>query len=159
MARAFGICLLLLVIVPCPVEAVARNKQSVKVPESLLGVRVGSSLEEAHAALEGLGTFGGRATRDGGRKEAWTLRKTAYSSLAYQTDGRGRVKWVMGFVRPGKEIPFSKLGDVKQATRQTEAEVVWTIESPQGSYRVVANGAEGRARRVYLLALTLSTKQ
>jgi hypothetical protein len=147
----FTVCVLL---VPGLAGGAAQNgKPTIRVSDSILGVRIGSSLEEAHAALEGLGTFGGRATRDGGRKEAWTFQKTDFSSLAYQTNGKGRIKWVMGFVRPGKQISFSKLGDLKQTMKNSPSEVVWTVETIPVSYRVGAIGMAGRARRVYLIAL------
>lgn len=124
-----------------------------KVADSILGVRIGSSLEEAHAKLKDLGTVGGRATRDGGRKEAWTLKGGEFTSVAYRTDAAGRVVWLTGFVRPGKEIPFSQLGDLARATGKDDTEAAWTVETPGGGYRLVAKGPNGRARVVYLLSL------
>lgn len=118
---------------------------------SILGVRLGASLEETQELLKPLGTMGGRGTRDGGRKEAWTLKGTDFASITYQTTGKGRVKWVMAFLRPGKEIPFEKLGDLKFATLRNQTDVVWSFEDPQGNYRVAARGAEGRARVIYLM--------
>jgi hypothetical protein len=124
-----------------------------KVADSILGVRIGSSLEEAHAKLKDLGTVGGRATREGGRKEAWTLKGGDFTSVAYKTDAAGRVVWLTGFVRPGREIPFSQLGDLARATGKDEAQAAWTVETPGGGYRLVAKGPNGRARVVYLLSL------
>ncbi len=124
-----------------------------KVLDSLLGVRIGSSLEEAHAKLKDLGTVGGRATREGGRKEAWTLKGGEFTSVAYKTDASGRVVWLTGFVRPGKEIPFSQLGDLARASGKDETEAAWTVEAPGGGYRLVAKGPKGKARVVYLLSL------
>ncbi|HEU4595792.1 MAG TPA: hypothetical protein VFS10_11680 [Pyrinomonadaceae bacterium] len=125
-----------------------------KVLDSILGVRIGSSLEEAHAKLKDLGTVGGRATREGGRKEAWTLKGGEFTSIAYKTDASGRVVWLTGFVRPGKEIPFSQLGDLARANGKDETEAAWTVEAPGGGgYRLVAKGPKGKARVVYLLSL------
>jgi hypothetical protein len=128
------------------------------VSDSILGVKVGMTLEEVHEKLKPLGTFGGRGTREGGRKEAWTLKKTDFSSVAYQTDGRGRVKWVTGFVRPGKEIRFEKLGDLSRATKNTEQEAVWNVERAEGNYRLMAKGAGGRAQVIQILWVTLPAK-
>jgi hypothetical protein len=137
----------------CGVRATAQGGGA-KVLDSILGVRIGSSLEEAHAKLKGLGTVGGRATREGGRKEAWTLKGGEFTSVAYKTDASGRVVWLTGFVRPGREIPFSKLGDLARANGKDETEAAWTVESPGGGgYRLVAKGPGGRARVVYLLSL------
>ena len=124
-----------------------------KVFDSILGVRIGSSLEEAHAKLKDLGTVGGRATREGGRKEAWTMKGGDYTSVAYKTDASGRVVWLTGFVRPGKEIPFSQLGDLARATGKDDTQAAWTVETPGGGYRLVAKGPSGKARVVYLLSL------
>src|SRR5688500_17939204 len=125
-----------------------------KVLDSILGVRIGSSLEEAHAKLKDLGTVGGRATREGGRKEAWTMKGGEFTSVAYKTDATGRVVWLTGFVRPGKEIPFSKLGDLARANGKDSTQAAWTAEAPGGGgYRLVAKGPDGKARVVYLLAL------
>ena len=125
-----------------------------KVIDSILGVRIGSSLEEAHAKLKDLGTVGGRATREGGRKEAWTMKGGDFTSVAYKTDGAGRVVWLTGFVRPGKEIPFARLGDLARATGKDANEAAWTVETPEGGYRLVAKGPNGKARVVYLLSLS-----
>lgn len=124
-----------------------------KVVDSILGIRIGSSLEEAHAKLKDLGTVGGRATREGGRKEAWTMKGGDFTSIAYKTDAAGRVVWLTGFVRPGKEIPFKQLGDLARATGKDANEAAWTVATPEGGYRLVAKGPNGKARVVYLLSL------
>ncbi|HYN86445.1 MAG TPA: hypothetical protein VER32_14440 [Pyrinomonadaceae bacterium] len=124
-----------------------------RVTDSVLGVGVGTTIEEAHARLKDLGTVGGRATRDGGRKEAWTLKETDFTSVAYKTDAKGRVQWVTGFVREGREIPFEKLGDPARAVASGDTEIAWSVERPEGDYRLVAKGPNRRARVVYLLSL------
>src|SRR5258705_13898770 len=93
-----------------------------QVTNSILGVGIGASLDQAHAKLDRLSTREMRSMREareeeaeereGGRKEAWTLKATDYTSVALQTDRKGRVVWITGFLRPGKEIPFAKLGNL-----------------------------------------------
>lgn len=124
-----------------------------RVTDSVLGVRIGTTIEEAHALLKDLGTVGGRATRDGGRKEAWALKETDFTSVAYKTDAKGRVQWVTGFVREGREIPFEKLGDPASAVASADTEIAWSVERPEGDFRLVAKGPNRRARVVYLLSL------
>lgn len=151
-----GVCVAAgLLFVVCSLGAGRAGAQAggAKVADSILGVRIGSSLEEAHARLKDLGTVGGRATREGGRKEAWTLKGGDFTSVAYKTDAAGRVVWLTGFVRPGREIPFSQLGDLARATGKDETQAAWTVETPGGGYRLVAKGPNGRARVVYLLSL------
>ena len=147
-------CLSSLVVVLLLTSAVSAQKsKQTRTIDSLLGVSIGSTLEEARAKLTPLGTGGGRDTRDGGRKEAWTLKGTDYATLAFKTDGKGRVVWVSAFARPGKEIPFSKLGDLSKTMQAPESEAIWNIETPQGRYRLVAKGANRKASVVYLLSL------
>jgi hypothetical protein len=141
-----------LLLAGCAARAAAQGGGA-KAIDSILGVRIGSSLEEAHEKLKGLGTVGGRATRDGGRKEAWAMKGGDFTSVAYRTDASGRVVWLTGFVRPGKEIPFAKLGDLAQTSGRDNTEAAWTVETPGGGYRLVAKGPSGKARVVYLLSL------
>jgi len=141
----------------------ARDGKRARVARSILGVEVGASLEEAHEKLEALGTSSSKESgeeRDGeeGRKEAWTLRETDYSALALGADDEGRVVWVSGFVRPGRDIPFSDLGDVASAVHSSDMQVVWNVETPDGGYRLVAKGSGGRARVVYLLSLAADSR-
>lgn len=145
------------VFVSRPVVAASASQEK-KMKDAILGVSVGTHIDEVHAKLKSLGTVGGRATRDGGRKEAWTLKKTEYSSIAYKTDARGHVVWVTGFVRPGKEMAFTKFGDLSQALRNTHDEVVWNVNRPEGNFRLMATGTQGKARLVQMVALVMPSK-
>lgn len=146
-------CLSALVILLLLGSAVAQKSKDARVINSILGVSIGNTLEETRSKLSSRGSGGGRDTRDGGRKEAWTLKGTEYATLAFKTDGKGKVVWVSAFARPGKEIPFSKLGDLSKAARAADSQAIWNRETPQGSYRLVAKGANGKASVVYLLSL------
>lgn len=152
-------CLSALVILLLLGSAVAQKSKEARVINSILGVSIGSTLEETRAKLSPLGTGGGRDTRDGGRKEAWTLKGTDYATLAFKTDGKGKVVWVSAFARPGKEIPFSKLGDLSKAARAADSQAIWNVETPQGGYRLVAKGPNGKASVVYLLSLAFPEVQ
>lgn len=134
-------------------RVVVAQGEKQKAVDSILGVRVGTKIEEAHEKLKTLGTVGGRATREGGRKEAWTLKETEFTSVVYKTNAAGRVVWITGFVRPGKEIPFDKLGDLTRATGKDKTEAVWDVETQGGGYKLVAKGPDGKARVVTLISL------
>lgn len=152
-------CLSALVILLLLGSAIAQKSKDARVINSILGVSIGNTLEETRAKLSSLGSGGGRDTRDGGRKEAWTLKGTEYATLAFKTDGKGKVVWVSAFARPGKEIPFSKLGDLSKAARAAESQAIWNVETPQGGYRLVAKGVQGKASVVYLLTLAFPEMQ
>jgi hypothetical protein len=133
--------------------AAAQKTTSPVVVETLDGIGIGSSIDDVRSRLAQIGTGGGRDTRDGGRKEAWTLKETDYASLAFKTNKAGKVVWVSAFVRPGREILFTKLGDPAKATTLTQAQAIWNVNSSGSGYRLVAKGAEGKASVVYLLSL------
>ena len=120
---------------------------------SLNGIGVGTSVDEARSILGRIGTGGGRNTRDGGRKEAWTLRESEFATIAFKSNGSGRIVWISAFIRQGKEVPFTKLGDTAKATSLSTSQVIWNVGSARGGYRLVAKGIEGKATVVYLLAL------
>ena len=116
--------LLLLVFLAASVGS-AQKVERAGVPDSILGVGIGSSLDEAHAKLDRLRIREGRNAheeteneareeqeqeREGGVKEAWALRSTNYATVALKVDRDRRVVSITGFVRAGKEIPFAKLG-------------------------------------------------
>ena len=146
MRHRIGSLLILLVIV---VTAYAQETAVT----SLGGISIGTSLEDARSILNRIGTGGGRDTRDGGRKEAWTLKESEFNSIAFKSNGAGRIVWISAFVRPGKEVEFTKFGDPAKATSWSTSQAIWNVGSERGGYRLVAKGIEGRANVVYLLAL------
>lgn len=127
-------------------------QESTAIP-SLRGIAIGSTLDDVRATLTRIGTGGGRDTRDGGRKEAWTLKETDFATLAFKSNSAGKIVWVSAFARPGKELPFAKLGDPAKATSFSTSQAIWNVGSERNGYRLVAKGAEGKASVVYLLSL------
>ena len=117
------------------------------------GIGIGTSLEDARSILGRIGTGGGRDTRDGGRKEAWTLKESDFASIAFKSNGAGRIVWISAFVRPGKEVEFTTFGDPAKATSWSKSQAIWNVGNARGGYRLVAKGMEGRANVVYLLSL------
>jgi hypothetical protein len=149
-AKTFATALLMLLLA---VSAVAQKTPPPAAVETIDGIGIGTSIDEARSKLSQIGTGGGRDTRDGGRKEAWTLKETDFGTMAFKTNKAGKVVWVSAFVRPGREVLFAKLGDPAKATTLTKSQAIWNISSPSGGYRLVAKGAEGKASVVYLLSL------
>lgn len=155
-ARVFF--LLGLVLLSPFVMAQTANNRS-RVGDSILGVRIGTSLEEARKKLEPLSIRTDGSTdededkEDGGTKRVWRLKGTKYTSVALKTNRKGRVVWVTGFVRPSEELLFSELGDTSRAVRSTDSQAIWNVATPTGGYRLVGKGENGRARVIYLLSL------
>jgi hypothetical protein len=155
----FFLCLLFL----ASTMVLAQKSKGKQVTNSILGVGIGASLDQAHAKLDRVSTRETRSMREareeeaeereGGRKEAWTLKATDYTSVALQTDREGRVVWITGFLRPGKEIPFAKLGNLSSAIGLTDSRAIWNVATSDGGYRLVAKGQNHKARVIYLLSL------
>lgn len=148
---------LILLVLASPV--LAEQSQPPLVIDSILGVGIGTSLDQAREKLDRLSKPEGRhegVTEEepkGSRKEAWALRGTNYVTVALKVDREGRVVWITGFVRPGKEIPFAKLGNLSSASAVTKARAIWNVATPNGGYRVIAKGQNGKARVVSILSL------
>lgn len=136
-----------------PAEARAQTNKNVQVADSIFGVSIGAKLTDVRKRLDQLGTSGGRDTRDGGRKEAWALHGTDFSHITVRADKQANIAWVSGFLRPGKEILFTTLGDPALVKGLTDSQAIWNVETPDGGYRLVAKGREGKATVVYLLSL------
>lgn len=98
--------------------------QSGKVQTAILGIELDSTLESAHAKLDSLGQPSDRpldgADETGERNErehkiSWQLAKTDYASVFVKADEKNRVTYIAGYLRPGKEMPFDKMGQVEKA--------------------------------------------
>jgi hypothetical protein len=151
-------CLLPLVLFASSPDAAGSRP---RVLDSILGIRVGSTLADARARLEPLAVQQvgqpeeeEKEEREEGRTKAWTLKSSDYRSVALNVNDADRVVWITGFVRPGKEIPFSRLGDLSIADRATDSQAIWNVPTPSGGYRLVARGQNRRARVVSLLSPT-----
>ena len=156
-----GLALAFLLLVSFP--ALAQKSERTRVIDSILGVGIGTSLDQVHAKLDPLSTRESRDShkeaedRKAGRKQAWTLNATDFATIAVKTNGQGRVVWITGFVRPGKDIPFANLGNLSSAASLTDTRAIWSVATPGGGYRLVAKGQNGKARVISLLSLATPT--
>ncbi len=132
------------------------NAKSVKVMKSILGVELGSTLEAAHAKLDKLCDSAHRPKEEkeddadeGEQKVLWELSKTDYSFVFVKADDEGRITYVSGFLRPGKEIPFKKIGESAKAPVQNANMIAWDVLRPKRPlYRVVASGQNRKAGKI-----------
>src|SRR4029077_20037704 len=144
-----------------PLEVRMANAKSVKVQTNILGVELGSTLEQAHAKLDKLKDLSLQAKeekKDSDNDEEsenrvlWQLAKTEYSAVYIKADDKGRITYINGFLRPGKEIPFDKIGDIKKAPVQSSSVIAWDVIRPNRPLsRVVASGKDRRANSVTIL--------
>lgn len=133
--------------------------ESVKVQTDLLGLEMGMSVEAAHRKLDPLSDPAKPFVEEGGKDEdgqekqgeeqhrvVWQLAKSDFSSIYIKADRADRIEYISGVLRPGKEIPFVKIGQVEKAPISSENNVVWDMVRPKKPLiRVVARGENGRA--------------
>lgn len=135
-----------------PYEDRLAAAQSVKVMTSILGLELGSTLEQAHTKLDKLSdpAHPPKEEEEGReRKVLWQLARTDYSAVFVKSDERKRITYINAFLRPGKEIPFEKIGDTKKAPLQDINTIAWDVLRPNRPlFRVVASGADQRASSI-----------
>ena len=141
-----------------PFEERLAAAESVKVQTVILGIELDSTLESAHSKLDSLGKpsatsldgadeVAGRTEEE--RKVSWQLAKTDYGSVFVKADAKERITYIAASLRPGKEIPFDKIGQLEKAPVLTDRVVAWDVVRPNRPLiRVVARGSERKANSI-----------
>ncbi|HSI73833.1 MAG TPA: hypothetical protein VK934_11720 [Fimbriimonas sp.] len=148
--------MILCALLPAVLFGLGRQPQTGRVIDSILGVSVGASFEESRELLDRFGKGGEseeEEREEAGEKMAWRFDSGEFTAIAVRADDQGRVKWVTGFLRPGKERPFETIGDLKLGV-STQNEAIWNIRTGSSAYRVVAKGSNKRASVMYLIRLS-----
>jgi len=108
--------------------------KSVKVQTAILGIELDSTLESAHSKLDSLGHAMARAIDEGGElakrsegehKVSWQLARTDYGSVFVKADEKERITYIAAYLRPGKEMPFDKIGQLEKAPVLSDRVVAW----------------------------------
>ena len=159
-----------------PLEVREKNAMTVKVLSSVLGVHLGMSVKEAHAKLDRLSEpahppkeeaeeeeSGGSAdvkeekkseAENIPRKILWQLKTTDYSAIFVKSGEKGRLIYIQALLRPGKEIPFTKLGELKKAPIHDSRTVAWDVLRPNKPlFRVLGNGNEQKASAITIFVV------
>ena len=140
-----------------PYEDRLAAAQSVKVTISILGLELGSTLEQAHAKLDKLSdpAHPPKEEEEGPeRKILWQLARTDYSAVFVKSDEKGRITYINAFLRPGKDIPFEKIGDTKKAPLQDVNTIAWDVQrAKRPLFRVVAKGADRKANNIAIFVV------
>lgn len=140
-----------------PFETRLANAKSVKVLTSILGLELGSTIKQAHTKLDKLNDPAhppkeegeDEAEKDEEHKVLWQLAKTDYAFVFVKADEKDRITYINGTLRPGKEIPFDKIGDSKKAPVQDANTIAWDVlRAGRPLFRVVAKGAERKANTI-----------
>ena len=143
-----------------PYEQRRAAAESVKVMISILGLELGSTIQQAHAKLDNLSDpahppkeeeEGAEKGEGPQHKVLWQLAETDYSFVFVKTNEKERISYIKAFLRPGKEIAFEKIGEVKKAPVQNDSAIAWDVLRPDHPHiRVVAEGAGRKANTVII---------
>jgi hypothetical protein len=137
-------------------ERLAKAK-SVKVQTDILGIGIDSSLVAAHTTFDSLGDAAHRPKEkvddvepdEPEHKVLWQLAKTDFGSVYVKADDKDRITYIAAYLRPGKEMPFDKIGELKKAPVLTDRVVAWDVVRPNHPLiRVVARGSERKANSI-----------
>ena len=142
---------------PAPFRERLAAAKSVKVMMSILGLELGSTLEQAHARLDKLSAskLPPKEEAEGAEhKVLWQLGKTDYSAVFVETDSENRITYINAILRPGREIPFEKIGETKKAPVQDANTIAWDVVRPTSPlFRVVARGANRKAGNITMFVV------
>jgi hypothetical protein len=124
----------------------------------ILGIELDSTLEGAHSKLDSLGQPSARPLdgadetaeqTEGEHKVSWQLAKTDYGLVFVKADEKERITYIAAYLRPGKEMPFEKIGQLEKAPVLTDRVVAWDVVRPNRPLiRVVARGSERKANSI-----------
>lgn len=130
----------------------------VKVQTDILGVTVGTSLADARLRfskfadaehppkVEGDGSVAAAEREESEHKILWELSKSDFATAFIKLDGHDRVTYVQGKFRPGKEVAFTKIGELNKAPVATPNIIAWdVVRNDRPLIRVVAEGMVQRA--------------
>jgi hypothetical protein len=143
-----------------PYEVRLANAKSVKVMKPVFGLELGMTVERAHHLLDRLsarehppkeegGPEEGNAEHEDEHKVLWQLAGTDYSAVFIKADPHDVVAYIQAIVRPGKEIPFQKIGELNKAPVQNATTIAWDVIRPkQPLYRVLARGSDSKANTI-----------
>lgn len=124
---------------------------------AILGLTIGSSMQEARARLDPLRENVGYTPDEkerSGRRVYWKLKGTDYDWVMAWGDPQGRITRIRGVLREGKWLPFREIGGSEKAAALSPAAAKWNLRAADGTrFRMVAQGADEKAQTVYMFAL------
>lgn len=114
-------------------------------------------MEEARAKLDPFrvpAVYTPDGKEKSGRRIYWKLRETEFDWIMAWASAEGKITRLRGVYRAGQEKPFQEIGDLAQAASVSSEAVKWNLRRPQGPYyRLIAQGAEQKAKTVYMFSL------
>lgn len=147
-----------------PLEVRMANAKSVKVQTTILGIELGATLKEAHAKLDKLRDpsqatkeekeDSEKADEENESRVLWQLAKSEYSAVYIKADDKEKITYINASLRPGREVPFAKIGDIKKAPVQSANVIAWDVIRPHRPlFRVVASGQDQKANNISIFVV------
>ena len=74
--------------------------------------------------------------------------------MMVKADNEQRLTSMTVSLRPGKEAPFDKIGEISKAPIHTETQVAWDVLQPNRPLiRVIASGANNKASTISIFVV------
>ena len=142
--------------VQSPAAEASPKPRSIESTGRILGLAIGDTLESAREQLDPLrapGSYPPDEKELQGRRIYWKLAGTDYDWIMAWADKQGKVTRVRAVLRAEHQKPFAEIGDLSAAITSDPQTVRWNLKTAAGSpYRLVAQGADGRAISVYMFS-------
>lgn len=128
--------------------------QTIESTGKVLGVGIGTSMNEARAKLDPLRVADERAPdrkEKAGTRVYWKLKETEYDWIIAWANREGEITRLRAMLRRERAKPFAEIGELSRATVNLPERAVWDIKHEDGEhFRLVAEGREQRAATLYM---------
>ena len=138
-------------------QAPASARKTIEASGEILGIAIGSTMEEARARLEQLSVpaeDGSEAEEEDERRTFWKLKATEFDWIMAWAKTDGRITRVRAVFRPNQGKAFKEIGRLETAASVDSERVKWNLRTREGAnFRLIAQGAQERATSVYMFSL------
>lgn len=125
----------------------------------IFGLAIGSEMEAARrklAPFRDTAQHTPDAKELSGRRIYWKLRETEFDWIMAWANGEGKITRMRAVYRAASPLPFEKVGDLQTATTVSDTTAKWDLRRPNGAaYRLIAQGADRKAKTVYMFSTDL----
>jgi hypothetical protein len=139
---------------PVPAPSTNEQTETIEASGTILGIAIGSSLEEARAKLDPLRaedehTPDAKEVDD--KRVYWKLRGTEYDWVIVWANPEGKITRMRVNPRPEMVKSFSQIGDLSKAAVNQPDTAVWNVARPGAApFRLIAQGVGQRATSLYM---------
>lgn len=137
-------------------DEVGSERETIAAVGKIMGVGIGSALEEAREKLDPLRENADEpeeGEKEEGERVYWKLKATEYSWVVAWAD-EGKITRLRAMLRADQPKAFSAIGDLATATVNQPNTAAWNLTAADGMpFRIVAQGPQQQATTIYMFSL------